>query len=508
MTAGSAVDTAGLQVEFPGEAAMTPDRQSLLLAELVAFMTKDTPSVQHVLDLTGPHLREIAGLTAATVYELDSETGMMTATARVGEPGRRDQMVAGKVFRTPAGGKPVVSGEQMAIRLRIGGQTVGVLLLTGSALGELRADTIATMALHFATTLQGLAAEKERQFVAHSSATIQGLFEQGMTAGSVEAAAELLTRAATTAFRTEHAGMHLIDGEGRIRYVHGVGFTPEIRKGLVDSLLGKAATDSPLWRSAAEAGEPILVADAAMSRTRSNGFVQSIGIRSFIAMPLMSRTGAVGIVVCGDSSSGREWSARDRILAQQLAAEGALILDSARMRQAAQVHVDELTHHAFHDSLTGLPNRKNLLDRAGQAVEAAYATGTRMALLMLDLNGFKKVNDTVGHHVGDVLLQLVGKRMLEAVRGPDLVARLGGDEFAVLLTADPDEHAAVLVGERICARLREPFDIEGEEVRIGASIGVALCPDHAADFGALMRDADAAMYEAKRGGGGVRVAAR
>lgn len=493
---------------IPGEAAMTPDRQSLLLAELVAFMTRDTPSVQHVLDLTEPHLREIAGLTAATVYELDSETGMMTATAQVGEPGRRDQMVAGKVFRTPAGGKPVVSGEQMAIRLRIGGQTVGVLLLTGSALGELQQDTIATMALHFATTLQGLAAEKERQFVAHSSATIQGLFEQGMTAGSVEAAAELLARAATAAFRTEHAGMHLIDGEGRIRYVHGVGFTPEIREGLVDSLLGKAATDSPLWRAAAEAGEPLLVADAAGSKTRSNGFVQSIGIRSFIAMPLMSRTGAVGIVVCGDSSTSREWSARDRILAQQLAAEGALIMDSARMRQAAQVHVDELTHHAFHDSLTGLPNRKHLLDRAEQAVEAACTTGTRIALLLLDLNGFKQVNDTVGHHAGDVLLQLVGKRLQDSVRGPDLVARLGGDEFAVLLTGGPDEHAAVAAGERICERLREPFDIEGQEVRIGASLGVALCPDHATDFGALMRDADAAMYEAKRGGGGVRVAAR
>ncbi|MEU8239885.1 sensor domain-containing diguanylate cyclase [Actinoplanes missouriensis] len=508
MTAGSAVDTAGLQTEIPGEVAMTPDRQSLLLAELVAFMTRDTPSVQHVLDLTEPHLREIAGLTAATVYELDSETGMMTATAQVGEPGRRDQMVAGKVFRTPAGGKPVVSGEQMAIRLRIGGQTVGVLLLTGSALGALQQDTIATMALHFATTLQGLAAEKERQFVAHSSATIQGLFEQGMTAGSVEAAAELLARAATTAFRTEHAGMHLIDGEGRIRYVHGVGFTPDIRQGLIDSLLGRAATDSPLWRAAAEAGEPILVADAATSKTRSNGFVQSIGIRSFIAMPLMSRTGAVGIVVCGDSSTSREWSARDRILAQQLAAEGALIMDSARMRQAAQVHVDELTHHAFHDSLTGLPNRKHLLDRAEQAVEVAYTTGTRIALLLLDLNGFKQVNDTVGHHAGDVLLQLVGKRLQDAVRGPDLVARLGGDEFAVLLTGGPDERAAVAAGERICERLREPFDIEGQEVRIGASVGVALCPDHATDFGALMRDADAAMYEAKRGGGGVRVAAR
>jgi diguanylate cyclase (GGDEF)-like protein len=505
MSVGSEVHTAGPVAEGSGEADMTPDRQALLLAELVAFMTKDTPSVQHVLDLTTPHLREIAGLTAATVFELDSETGMMTATARFGEPGRRDQLVAGKVFRAPAGGKPVVNGEQMAIRLRIGGQTVGVLLLTGGDLTELRLDTISTMSLHFATTLQGLAAEKQRQFVAHSSATIQELFEQGMSAGSVETAAELLARSCATAFRTEHAALHLIDHDGRIRYVHGVGFPPELRQTLADNLLGKPAADSPVWRASAESGEPVMIGDAATAKLRAGGFVQTIGTRSFIAMPLMSGNGPVGMVMCGDSAGTREWSARDRILAQQLAVEGALIMDSARMREAAQVHVEELTHQAFHDSLTGLPNRKHLLDRAEQAVEIAAATGTRVALLLLDLNGFKQVNDTVGHHAGDVLLQLVAKRLENTVRRPDLVARLGGDEFSVLLTGDPDETAAVRAGERICERLREPFDIEGQEVRIGASIGVALFPEHATEFGALMRDADASMYLAKRGGGGVRL---
>ncbi|MFC7530674.1 diguanylate cyclase domain-containing protein [Actinoplanes sp. GCM10030250] len=485
---------------------MTPDRQGLLLAELVAFMTKDTPSVQHVLDLSGPHLRDVAGLTAATVFELDSETGMMTATAQLGEAGRRDLMVAGKVFRAPAGGKPVINGEQMAIRLRIGGQTVGVLLLTGTALTELRDDTISTMSLHFATTLQGLAAEKARQFVAHSSATIRELFEQGMTAGDVETAAELLAKSFAAAFRTEHAALHLIDDEGHIRYVHGVGFPAETRRALADNLLGKSAADSPVWRAFGESGEPVMISDVATTKIRTGGFVQTIGVRSFIAMPLMSGQGPVGMVMCGDSSGTREWSARDRILAQQLAVEGALIMDSARMREAAQVHVDELTHQAFHDSLTGLPNRKHLLDRAEEAVQIAAATGTRVALLLLDLNGFKQVNDTVGHHAGDVLLQLVAKRLQSSIRRPDLVARLGGDEFSVLLTGDPDGQNALAAGERICERLREPFDIEGQEVKIGASIGVALFPDHATEFGALMRDADASMYQAKRAGGGVRLA--
>jgi diguanylate cyclase (GGDEF)-like protein len=506
MSVGSGVHTAGTVLDGTGELDVTPDRQALLLAELVAFMTKDTPSVQHVLDLTGPHLEEVAGLTAATVFELDSETGMMTPTARLGEPGRRDQLVAGKVFRAPAGAKPVANGEQMAIRLRIGGQTVGVLLLTGSALADLRDETVATLALHFATTLQGLAAEKQRQFVAHTSTTVRELFEQGMTAADVETAAELLARSCATAFRTEHAALHLIDEEGRIRYVNGVGFPDETRQALIDNLVGKSIADSPVWRVAAESGEPVMVSDVTTTKTRTGGIVQTIGVRSFISMLLMSANGPVGMVMCGDSGGTREWTARDRILAQQLAVEGALIMDSARMRQDAQKHVVELTHHAFHDSLTGLPNRKHLLDRAGEAVEQAAADGTRVALLLLDLNGFKQVNDTVGHHAGDVLLQLVGKRLQAAVRFPDMVARLGGDEFSVLLTGDPDETAAVLAGERICERLRKPFDIEGQEVKIGASVGVALFPGHAGEVGALMRAADASMYQAKRNGGGVRLA--
>ncbi|BCY12568.1 sensor domain-containing diguanylate cyclase [Actinoplanes sp. L3-i22] len=475
------------------------------MAELVGFMTKDTPSVQHVLDLMTPHLRELAGLTAATVFELDSESGLMGATAQFGEPGRRDQLVAGKVFRAAAGGPPVVSGQQMAIRLRIGGQTVGVLLLTGDLLAELRQDTISTVALHFATTLQGLFAEKARQFVAHTSSTIQELFEKGMTAGSVEEAAELLTHSCATAFRTEHAALHLIDNDGRIRYVYGVGCPDERLGTLRENLVGKSAIESPVWRSTVESGEPVLVGNTATAKTRPGGMAQTLELGSFIAMPLMTGFGPVGMVMCGDSSGAREWTARDRILAQQLAAEGALIMDSARMREANRQHMQELTRQAFHDSLTGLPNRKALLDRGEQAVEIAMATGTRLGLLLLDLNGFKQVNDTIGHHAGDVLLQLVAKRLDGLIRKPDLAARLGGDEFSVLVTANPDEAGAVRVGERICERLREPFQIDGRSVQIGASIGVSLFPRHAIDFGVLMQHADASMYEAKRGGGGVHL---
>jgi diguanylate cyclase (GGDEF)-like protein len=482
------------------------DRQEALLAELVAFMTRDTPSVQHVLELATPHLRAAAGLTAATVFELDSETGLLHACARIGEPGRRDNLTAGKIFRMAAGAAPLVTGEQMAIRLRIGGQTVGVLLLTGTDLTALRHEVLAEIALHFASTLQGLAAEVQRQFVAHQAATIRRLFEAGMAATTVEAAGRALAASTAEAFRTESAALLLIDGDGRIGYVHSSGLSPEAAQA-AQAAVGKIAADSPVWRSIAD-GRPALVGDVAAAQVRPGGLVPIMGLRCYLALPLLSAQGAVGMIISGDRTATRDWNSRDRILAEQLSVEGTLIVDSAEMRQAAQAHVAELSHQAFHDSLTGLPNRSRLLGRAEEAVQLAAVTGTRAALLLLDLNGFKQVNDTAGHQAGDVLLQQVAKRLLGAVRDHDVVSRLGGDEFAILLTHDPDAAAADRVAERIVDRLREPFGIEGQQVRIGGSVGIALFPDDAGEYDALMRAADTAMYDAKRDtkcdGGGYR----
>ncbi|GAA0488123.1 hypothetical protein Ade02nite_12420 [Paractinoplanes deccanensis] len=469
--------------------------QDALLADLVAFMTKDTPSVQHVLDLTVPHLVRAAGLTAATVFELDSETGMLCPTAQFGEPGRRDTLVAGKVFRLAAGAAPKVTGEQMPIRLRIGGQTVGVLLLTGGDLDALRPDVLAALALHFATTLQGLAAEKQRQWVTHNTTIIRRLFEEGMAATTVEAAGHILAGAAADGFRTEHAAVCLIDATGTVNYVHGFNLPDE--GAALTSALGQAISQTPVWQAIKD-GKVSLINDAATADVLPGGPVRTIGLKSYIAMPLMSAAGPVGLILCGDSTAQREWTFRDRIFAEQLSVEGTLIVDSAGMRQAAQAHVAQLSHQAFHDSLTGLPNRSFLIERAERAVSDAAVGGGRVALMLLDLNGFKQVNDTEGHQAGDVLLQQVAKRLLGAVRDDDVVSRLGGDEFAILLTRDPDDAVASAVADRICDRLREPFTIDGQQVTVGGSVGIALYPEDATDYEALMKGADAAMYEAKR----------
>jgi diguanylate cyclase (GGDEF)-like protein len=160
---------------------------------------------------------------------------------------------------------------------------------------------------------------------------------------------------------------------------------------------------------------------------------------------------------------------------------------------------------ALHDALTGLANRQLLLARTSEILEELRQVGGRLALVLLDLDRFKEINDTLGHPVGDRVLQVVSSRIQETVRPGDLVARLGGDEFAVLLRGIEDESIVHEVAERVRAALHEPISLEGTLIDLDASIGIAIFPDHGEDFDQLHRRADVAMYVAKSEGGGVAV---
>jgi diguanylate cyclase (GGDEF)-like protein len=157
-----------------------------------------------------------------------------------------------------------------------------------------------------------------------------------------------------------------------------------------------------------------------------------------------------------------------------------------------------LEYQALHDALTDLPNRTLLNDRLQVALLTAQREGRQLALLIMDLNRFKDVNDTFGHQMGDVLLQQVGPRIQGQLRESDTVARLGGDEFAVVLPTADNESGAVNAATRIMTALDEPFLIDGQRLQVGGSIGIALSPQHGSDPATLMRRADIAMYVAKR----------
>jgi len=161
---------------------------------------------------------------------------------------------------------------------------------------------------------------------------------------------------------------------------------------------------------------------------------------------------------------------------------------------------ERLTFLAYTDPLTGLANRSLFADRLHDAMLCARRHATAFAVLALDLDGFKAVNDTYGHDLGDLALQTVAQRFRGCLRDSDTLARIGGDEFAVLLPRLSDRQAAELVAQRMIAALAAPLDFGASPVEIGTSIGIATWPEHAGSVDALLTAADTAMYRAKRGG--------
>jgi diguanylate cyclase (GGDEF)-like protein len=175
---------------------------------------------------------------------------------------------------------------------------------------------------------------------------------------------------------------------------------------------------------------------------------------------------------------------------------GLLIVPIVAIYKTGSLSVEK-ERQSLHDALTGLPNRKLLQNRAAQALADAVRDGHTAAVLIIDLDRFKEVNDTLGHHVGDELLKQVGRRLDDVLRPGDTVARLGGDEFAILLPEIRDVSVAADVADRIRLTLAVPFDLNGLTFELEGSIGIALCPEDGTDIDLLMQRADVAMYLAK-----------
>ena len=173
------------------------------------------------------------------------------------------------------------------------------------------------------------------------------------------------------------------------------------------------------------------------------------------------------------------------------------VIEDITERKQSQTRLQQLAHY---DVVTGLPNRALVYERLAQALAQAARRRSPLGLVFIDVDHFKKVNDTFGHAAGDGLLQQVAVRLTQAVRAGDVVGRLGGDEFVVLLMDMAAVNDAGVVAQRILKTMHEPFALEGGEVYVTASVGLALYPDDSLDLDALVKNADAAMYEAKKAG--------
>ena len=165
---------------------------------------------------------------------------------------------------------------------------------------------------------------------------------------------------------------------------------------------------------------------------------------------------------------------------------------------------EEMEYLALHDTLSGLPNRNLLNDRLEKRIAVSQRDRGCFALVMIDLDGFKDINDTLGHDAGDAMLQEIARRLSACVRSVDTVARVGGDEF-VLLLDDLDTAGSLDICQRAAAEIARPVFVRDSEVRVGASIGIAMFPRHGDDVEMLTRHADQAMYAVKADGGGIRL---
>ncbi len=172
-------------------------------------------------------------------------------------------------------------------------------------------------------------------------------------------------------------------------------------------------------------------------------------------------------------------------------------LAHATVRKRAEA---QLAHQALHDQLTGLPNRALFLDRLGVALERARRSGAQLAVLFLDFDNFKQINDSRGHAAGDRLLAIVGERLSGLLRPMDTVARFGGDEFTFLFEDLTSEREVVLIADRICQAARQPIEIDGVQLSVTVSVGIAMVADPTVSSETVLREADAAMYRAKAQG--------
>ncbi len=239
------------------------------------------------------------------------------------------------------------------------------------------------------------------------------------------------------------------------------------------------------------------------SRDPLHLLLRSLGLSRSISLPLHGESGVLGLLLVGDRKDGTAVLGDDDLrLLEAFAAQAAVMLENDRLEQSVSdlnALKEQLHRQAYHDALTGLPNRALFSEQVAAALDRE-SSGTP-AVLFLDLDDFKTINDSLGHHAGDELLVAVAARVRNAIRLGDLPARLGGDEFAVLASSHAEGEAEA-IAERLVAALDAPFTIAGREMSVHASVGIAAGIPRVTTVDEILRNADTAMYSAKQGGKG------
>ncbi len=346
------------------------------------------------------------------------------------------------------------------------------------------------------------AAEDERQELERWSSRLSELHAAACTLLNVLAHTALETdllqvaiEALTKLLETRYGAIGILDKEGGLSEFITTGISAEeaARIGEKPSgrgLLGVVIRDNMTVRLEDMATHP-----------QSAGFPpHHPPMKSLLAVPVSHAGRVYGRIYLCDKWSGEPFTAEDELLATSFSHALALVLDNASALEEIMETHQRLDYLAHYDTLTGLPNRELVTDRIKLAMAHTHRQGGRVAVLFIDLDNFKQTNDSLGHSVGDRLLQVVAQRLLDSVREGDTVARLSGDEFLLMLPDIVTIQDAATVAQKILTALTPPCHVGGNEIFIGASIGISIFPDDAASMEDLLRFADTAMHHVKHSG--------
>ncbi len=331
-------------------------------------------------------------------------------------------------------------------------------------------------------------AEESLQRLAAQQAAIVALGERALEGAESSALMDMAVELITGTEGVQHGCIWELPSEGR---------TVRLRAGLGDQREGSqrvsAGRDSHA-AAALDSGLHVIVDDwTSESRFSMPPALRVLDVRSSLAVVIDGKHKPFGVLDVHSTAPSR-FTPQDVHFVQAVAN----VLADAIERRAAD---EELRYRVLHDSLTGLPNRLLFVDTLGEALDRAADTGSPVGVLFLDLDHFKLINDSLGHHKGDELLRAVAPRLRAHLRPGDTVARFGGDEFGILVEHLTDEREAIAIADRVGAAFDRPFRLGGVEHFVSSSIGIAVArPGDDADADSLIRDADAAMYRAKDGG--------
>ena len=333
---------------------------------------------------------------------------------------------------------------------------------------------------------------KRLQELHSASRTLLGLLahtsiETDVLQGGIEALTKLIY--------ARYGAIGIIDAHGQLKQFVYTGVTPEQAAAMPHLPEGKGLLGVVVNENA------ILRLDDLSSEPRSGGFPPNHpSMKSLLAVPI-SRLGHVyGRIYLCDKVDGEPFSSDDELLALSFSHSLSLVLDNAREMTEIKSAQERLDYMAHYDALTGLPNRTLFTDRLKQALAYAQRNDLKLAILFIDLDNFKVVNDTLGHMVGDKLLSEVASELTACIREVDTVARLGGDEFTILLTNIKELSDITKVAQKVLNAVAKPYMLDGNELFVSTSIGISVYPDDDKSMDNLIRNADTALYHAKAHG--------